>query len=57
VDFGELNDKAIKGLMDLSKIVSRFYLYIHEQLLKYLFMDEYYMAHIGEDKYMDDPNA
>jgi hypothetical protein len=30
VDFGELNDKAIKGLMYLSKIVSRFYLYIHE---------------------------
>jgi hypothetical protein len=57
VDFGELNDKAIKGLMDLSKIFSGFYLYIHEQLLKYLFMDEYYMAHIGEDKYMDDPNA
>jgi hypothetical protein len=57
VDFGELNDKAIKGLIDLSKIVSRLYLYIHEQLLKYLFMDEYYMAHIGEDKYMDDPNA
>jgi hypothetical protein len=20
-------------------------------------MDEYYIAHIGEDKYMDDPNA
>ena len=57
MDFGELNDKAIKGLMYLSKIVSRFYLYIHEQLLKYLFMDEYYMAHIGEDKYMEDPNA
>jgi hypothetical protein len=57
VDFSELNGKAIKGLMDLSKIVSRFYLYICEQLLKYLFMDEYYMAHIGEDKYMDDPNA
>jgi hypothetical protein len=57
VDFGEFNDKAIKGLIDLSKIVSRLYLYIHEQLLKYLFMDEYYMAHIGEDKYMDDPNA
>jgi hypothetical protein len=57
VDFGELNDKVIKGLMYLSKIVSRFYLYIHEQLLKYLFMDEYYMADIGEDKYMDDPNA
>jgi hypothetical protein len=57
VDFGELNDKVIKGLIDLSKIVSRFYLYIHEQLLKYLFMDEYYMAHFGEDKYMDDPNA
>jgi hypothetical protein len=46
VDFGELNDKTIKGLIDLSKIVSRFYLYIHEQLLKYLFMDEYYMVHI-----------
>jgi hypothetical protein len=57
VDFGESNDKAIKGLMDLSKIVSRFYLYIHEQPLKYLFMDEYYMAHIGEDKYMDHPYA
>jgi hypothetical protein len=57
VDFGELNDKTIKGLMDLSKTVSRFYLYIHEQLLKYLFMDEYYMAHIGENKYMDDPNT
>jgi hypothetical protein len=38
VDFGELKDMAIKGLMDLSKIVSRFYLYIHEQLLKDLFM-------------------
>jgi hypothetical protein len=36
VDFGELNDKAIKGLMLLSKIVSRFSLYIHEPLLKYL---------------------
>jgi hypothetical protein len=57
VDFGKLNDKAIKGLMDLSKILSKFYLYIHEQLWKYLFMDEYYMAHIGEYKYMDDPNA
>jgi predicted solute-binding protein len=57
VDFGELNDKALKGVMDLSKIVSRFYLYIHEQPLKYLLLDEYYMAHIGEDKYMDDPNA
>jgi hypothetical protein len=57
VDFCELNDKAIKGLMDLSKIVNRFYLYIHDQLLKYLFMDEYYMAHIGEEKFMDDPIA
>jgi hypothetical protein len=57
VDFGELNDKAIIGLMDLSKIMSRFYLYIHEQLLKYLLLDEYYMAHIGEEKYMDDPNV
>ena len=43
--------------MYLSKIVSRFYLYIHGYLLEYLFMDEYYMAHIGKDKYMDDPNA
>jgi hypothetical protein len=25
--------------------------------LKYLFMDEYFMAHIEEDKYMDYPNA
>jgi hypothetical protein len=57
VDFGELNDKAIKGLMYLSKIVSKFYLDIHEQLLEYLFVNEYYMAHTGEDKYMDDPNA
>ena len=57
MDFSELNDKTIKGLMYLSKIVSRFCLYIHEHLLKYLFMDEYYMAHIGKDKYMDDPNA
>jgi hypothetical protein len=32
MDFGELNDKAIKGLTRLSKIVSRFYLYIHELL-------------------------
>jgi hypothetical protein len=50
VDFGELNDKTIKGLMNLSKIVSRFSLCIHEQPLKYIFVDEYYMAHI--DKYM-----
>jgi hypothetical protein len=54
VDFGEFNDKVIKGLMDLPKIVSRFYIYIyiHEQLLKYLFVDEYYMAHIDKDKYI-----
>jgi hypothetical protein len=57
VDFGELDDKAIKGLTNLSKIVSRFYLYVYEQLMKYLVKDEYYMAHIGEDKYMDDSNA
>jgi hypothetical protein len=57
VDFGELNDKAIKELMYLSKIVSMCYLYIHGQILKYLFIDEYYMAHIGEDKYMDDHNT
>jgi hypothetical protein len=43
VDFGELNDKVIKGLMNLSKIVSRFY--IHEQSLKYLNVDEYYGSH------------
>jgi hypothetical protein len=52
VDFGELNDKTIKGLMVLSMIVSRFYLFIHEQLWKYLSVDEYYMAHIDKDKYM-----
>jgi hypothetical protein len=52
VDFGELNDKAIKGLMVLPKIVSRFYLFIHEQLWKYLFVDEYYMTHIDKDKYI-----
>jgi hypothetical protein len=57
VDFGELNDKVIKGLMFLSKMVSRLYLYIHEELLKYSSMVEYYMTHIGEDKYMGDPNA
>jgi hypothetical protein len=43
--FGELNDKAIKGLMNLSEIVSRFPLYIHEQPLKYLNMDVYYGSH------------
>jgi hypothetical protein len=47
VDFGELNDKMIKRLMHLSKFVSMFYLDIHEQLMEYLFLDEYYMAHIG----------
>jgi hypothetical protein len=57
VDFGELNDKTIKGLMYLSKIVIKFCLYIHEQLLEYLFMDEYHMAHIDKDKYTDDSNA
>jgi hypothetical protein len=57
VDFGELNDKVVKGLMYFSKIVSRFYLYIHEQLLEYIFMVEYHMAHIDNEKYMDDPNA
>jgi hypothetical protein len=41
VDFGELNDKAIKGLMNLFKIGSKFSLYIHEQPLKHLFVDEY----------------
>jgi hypothetical protein len=57
VDFGELNDKKIKGLMYLSKFVSMFYLDIHEQLLEYLFLYEYYMAHIEEDKYVIDPYA
>jgi hypothetical protein len=57
VDFGELNDKAIKGLTYLSKIVSRFYLDIHELLLEYILVNEYYMTHIGEDKYMSDPKA
>jgi hypothetical protein len=57
VDFGELIDKAIKGLMYLSKMVSWFYSYIHEQLLKYLSMVEYHMAHIDKEKYMGDANA
>jgi hypothetical protein len=38
--------------MYLSKTVSRFYLDIHAQLLEYSFMPEYYIAHIGEDKYI-----
>jgi hypothetical protein len=46
VDFGDFNDKAIKELMYLSKNVSRFHLYILEQLMENLFMVEYYMAHI-----------
>jgi hypothetical protein len=45
VDFGELNDKEIKGLMNLSKVVSRFSLYIREQPLKYLIVDGYYGSH------------
>jgi hypothetical protein len=57
VDFGELNNKAIKVLIHLSMIVSKFYLYIDELLLEYLLVNEYYMAHIGEDKYMSDPKA
>jgi hypothetical protein len=57
VNFGELNDKTIKGLIYLSKIASRFYLYIHELLLEDLLMNRYCMAHIEEDKYMCDPNA
>jgi hypothetical protein len=57
VEFDELNGKTIKGLMYLSMFVSRFYLDIHDQIMKYLFLDEYYMAHIGEDKYMNDPYA
>jgi hypothetical protein len=57
VDFGELNNKAIKDQMYLSKIVSRFYLYIHELLLEYVFENGYFVADIGEDTYMDDPNA
>jgi hypothetical protein len=57
VDFCELNDKAIKGLIYLSWFVRRFCLYFHELLLKYLLMNEYVMAHIEKDKLMDDPNA
>jgi hypothetical protein len=51
VDFGELNDKAIKGLMLLSKIVSRFSLYIHELLLMYLIMDVSYGSHFQRHVY------
>jgi hypothetical protein len=52
-----MNDKEIKILMYLSKNVSMFYLYILEQLMENLFVVEYYMSHIKEDKYRDDPNA
>jgi hypothetical protein len=51
VHFGELNDKAIKGLMFLSKIVSRFSLYIHEKPLMYLIMDEYFGSHFQSHVY------
>jgi hypothetical protein len=51
VDFGELNDKEIKGLMYLSKIVSRFSLYIHEQPLMYLIMDENFGSHFQRQVY------
>jgi hypothetical protein len=51
VDFGELNDKAIKGLMILSKTVSRFSLCIHGQPLMYLFMDEYFGSHFQRQVY------
>jgi hypothetical protein len=57
VDFGELNHKTIKSLIYLSKIVRRVYLYIRELLLEYVLVNGYYMAHIREDKYMDDPKA
>jgi hypothetical protein len=57
VDFVELNDKEIKDLIYLSKFVSKFCLYIHELLLEHLLMNGYCMAHIGEDKYMNDPKA
>jgi hypothetical protein len=50
VDFTDFDDKAIKRLMYLSKNASRFRLYILEQLTKNLFMVEYYMCHIEEDK-------
>jgi hypothetical protein len=56
VDFGILNDEVIKGLTYLSKIVSKFYLDIHDLLLDYVFVNGYYTAHIGKDKYIDDPN-
>jgi hypothetical protein len=45
VDFGTLNDKAIKGLTYLSKMVNRSYLYIHELLLEYLMANRYCTAH------------
>jgi hypothetical protein len=57
VVFGELNDKAIKGLIYFSKFVRKFYLNIHELLLENLLMNGYCMAHIGEDKYMNDPKS
>jgi hypothetical protein len=35
----------------------RVYLYIRELLLEYVLVNGCYMAHIIEDKYMDDPKA
>jgi diphthamide biosynthesis methyltransferase len=52
VDFGELNDKAIKVLMILSKIVSRFSLYIHEQPLKHFNYGCILRLTFTKDKYM-----
>jgi hypothetical protein len=37
VDFGELNDKVIKGLMNLSKIMSKFI---------YIFMSNYWNIYL-----------
>jgi hypothetical protein len=41
VDFGKLNDKAIKGITYFSKIVSRIYLYFNKLSLEYLLVNEY----------------
>jgi hypothetical protein len=45
VDFGELNDKAIKGIMYLSKIVSGFiYIFISNYWSIYLWMNNTWLT-------------
>jgi hypothetical protein len=55
MDFCELNDKAIKGLTCLSKIVSKIYTFM--SYCWHVSENEYYVARIEEDKRLCDSNA